>query len=282
MAGDEGLSWKAQLGQVRSRVEEMEERRATEKRLQRERNEQALTVRLKEDTPEALKHRFGEIRQRADRAARKFYPLPHLEKAIAEIGDFGDLVRFYADCIKSFPKVFAPNHKPTFASLLAEIGTLQRGLERQLKQWRDVNTVMEKVTFRAREGGDNAALVAVAKAFSEHAHSVPLSIPGDYFAHEKNDFWVADCEGAALGYVKYWPTEKVVAFALSPDVEVNFNKFVRGILYSFCARGPLSEPMPAVRVRVGYVREVRFFTDIGFVREETMGPSDWIYHRELD
>ncbi len=64
---------------------------------------------------------------------------------------------------------------------------------------------------------------------------------------------------------------------------VNFNKFVRGLLHKFHANKEIfPTPSPAVRVRVGYVRETKFFTDIGFVRSETLGPSDWIYQRGLD
>lgn len=282
MVETEGLSFREQLEQVRGRVLVMEERRTTEKHLQRQRNEQALRVQLKQDTPEALNQQFNEIRRLSDRAARRFYPLKHLEEVLKDIGEFGSLLRFYADCMKQFGKVFTANHKTAIPKLLGELGNLQHGLDRQLGQWRLLQSVIENTTFRARQASDDAALVSTAKAFSERAHNVPLSIPGDYFAHEGEHFSVAECEGAVLGYVKYWPEDKVITLALSPATKVNFSKFVRGLLHKFHTAGILPEEPKAVRIRIGYVREVKFFTDMGFVRAETKGPSDWIYRRELN
>ena len=282
MGSDDALSWKDQLSTVRDRVVKMEQRRETEKRLQQERNEDALRKRLKDDTPEALNAHFNEIRRKFDRAVRKFYPLPHVEGALQEITDFGDLLYFYKDCIPQFGKVFQPNHRTVIKSLLGELGNLQRGLDRQLKQWRQVDEVTAEVTFRAREDADNEPLAAVAKAFSERAHSVPLSIPSDYFGHEKENYWVVDYADDVIGYVKFWPEDKVVTFAIGTIEKVNFNKLVRGVLHKFFTGDVLSEKLSAVRVRVSYVREVRFFTDMGFVRAETRGPSDWIYEREID
>ena len=281
MAENEALSWREQLKGVRNHVIERQEQRATEKRLQRERNETSLGEKLKEDTPEALNHRANEIRKVSDRAARRFYPLPHIEAVLSEIGDFGALLRFYADCMKPFGKLFSQNHRVTITKLLGELGTLQRGLDRQLAQWRSIHDVMQQTSFRPKQSSDDAALVETAKTFSTRAHNVPLSIPGDFYTHETENFWVIDCAGTVLGHIKYWPEDKVITFALSPDVKVNFNKFVRGILHKFYSENAIPESSDAVRVRIGFVREVKFFTDMGFVRGETKGPSDWIYHREL-
>jgi len=281
MAGDEALSWKAALGKVRNRVVTMEERRTREKKLERQRNESSLKEQLASDTAEALSARFADIRKRFDRGVRKFFPLKHIETVRQEIGELCDLLQFYKDCMKQFSKVFTPAHKTTIPNLLREIEDLNRGLDRQIRQWQKVADVTGPTGFRPRESADDAALVEVAKAFSMRAHKVPLSIPGDYFAHEDEDFWVAEAEGNVLGYVKFFPEEKVVTFALVPAVETNFKKFIRAILYRFLAEGPLPEKMDAARVRISYVREVKFFTDMGFVRTEVKGPSDWIYQREI-
>ena len=263
-------SWREQLTGLRERVLDMERRRETEKRLERERNEQSLARRLKEDTPEALAAKFAEIRRRFDREARK------------ELADFGHLLRFYADCMKSFPKVFSPAHKTAITSLLNEMGELDKGLERQLGQWREVKTLMEAVRVRAREPSDDAALVTVAKTFSDHAHKVPLSIPSDYFARETVNFWVVELKGAPIGYVKYAPEDNALNFSIEPGGTVNFSKFIRAVLWKFCSQGPLPRPLASARVRIAYVREVKFFTDMGFVRAEVKGPSDWIYQREIN
>ena len=278
---NDSLSWQQQLKSIRSDVVEREQRRATEKRLMRERNETSLRERLKEDTPEALNTRFNDIRKASDRAARKFYPLPHIEQVLSDLKDYGDLLRFYADCMKQFGKVFTPAHKTTIKKLLGELGNLQRGLDRQLRQWRELQPVIEGAVFRAKTPADDPAVVVAAKTFSDAAHNVPLSIPADFFANEGSNFYVAETEGKVFGYVKYWPEEKVVTLALAPLEGMNFKKLVRGLLHKFHTNGPLDETFEAVRVRIGFVREVKFFTDIGFVRAETKGPSDWIYKRDL-
>jgi hypothetical protein len=281
------LSWRDQLTKVRDHVVEQEKRREIEKRLEQERNEEALGRRLKQDTPEALAARFGDIRRAFDRDARKFYPLPQLEEALQSLTDFGDLIRFYDDCIKQFPKVFTPAHKTGIPAILREMTELQQGLDRQLAQWREVKTALEQVQFRARKPSDDAPLVAVAKSFSDRAHKVGLSLPNDYFSRENTNFWVAELGGKPIGYVKYMAADQALNFAIEPSAggqaseKVNFNKFIRAILWKFCSQGPLPTPLPQARVRVAFVREVKFFTDMGFVRAEVMGPSDWIYQREI-
>jgi hypothetical protein len=276
------LSWRDQLTKVRDRVVEQEKRREIEKRLEQERNEEALGRRLKQDTPEALAARFGDIRRAFDRDARKFYPLPQLEEALKALTDFGDLLRFYNDCMKQFPKVFTPAHKTGIPALLRELAELQQGLDRQLAQWREVKTGLDHVQFRARKSSDDLPLVTVAKTFSDRAHKVGLSLPNDYFSRENTNFWVAEMEGKPIGYVKYMPADQALNFAIEPGDKINFSKFIRALLWKFCSQGPLLQPLPHARVRVAFVREVKFFTDMGFVRAEVKGPSDWIYQREIN
>lgn len=282
MAGGGELSWRDQLTKVRDHVVEREKRREVEKRLERERNEEALSRRLKEDTPEALAARFGEIRRAFDRDARKCYPLPQLEEALAALTNFGDLLRFYNDCMKQFPKVFTPAHKTAIPAQLRELAETQQGLDRQLTQWREVKAALDRVQFRPRKPSDDAPLVAVAKLFSNRAHKVSLSLPNDYFSRENANFWVAELDGKAIGYVKYVPADQALSFAVEPGDKVNFNRFVRALLWKFCTQGPLPQPLPQARVRIAFVREVKFFTDMGFVRAEVKGPSDWIYQREVN
>lgn len=277
----EGLSWRQQLAGVRGTVQEMEKRREVERRLEQERNEQALGKKLKEDTAEALAQRYADIHKRFDHDARKFYPLPLLEAVSQEIQDFTDRLKFYSDCMKSFPKVFTTNHKTGIPVILADLETLRGGLDRQLGQWREIQVALDKVQFRPQQPHDGPALVAAAKSFSDRAHKVPLSIPNDYFARETTNFWVAEAEGKILGHVKFQPADKTLAFAIVPEGAVNFAKFVRGVIYKFLTQGPLAEKPAAVRVNIAFVREVKFFTDLGFVRAETKGPSEWIYQREL-
>ena len=282
MDGGAEPSWRDQLTKVRDHVVEQEKRRQIEKRLEQERNEEALGRRLKQDTPEALAARFAEIRRAFDRDARKCYPLPQLEQALTALTDFGDLLRFYDDCMKQFPKVFTAAHKTSIPVQLRELAEVQQGLDRQLTQWREVKAALDRVQFRPRKPSDDAPLVALAKAFSDRAHKVSLSLPSDYFSRENTNFWVVDLAGKPIGYVKYVPADQALNFAVEPADKVNFNRFIRALLLKFCTQGPLPKPLPFARVRVAFVREVKFFTDMGFVRAEVMGPSDWIYQRELN
>lgn len=281
MANEQGLGWMGQLTKVRDQVVEMEKRRETERKLERERNEQALGKRLKDDTAAALTSRFAEIHKRFDRDARKFYPLPFLESVEKDLNDLNELLVFYEDCMKQFAKVFTPEHKTAIPSLIAQIKDMHVGLERQLGQWREVKTASEPVTFRPRKSGDDPALVAASKSFSDRAHKVALSIPGDFFARESDHFWVAEVAGAVVGYVKFFPGDKTMNFALAPAGTVNFTKFVRAALYKFCVEGPLPQPLTAVRIHVAFGREAKFFTDMGFVRAETKGPAEWVYQRDV-
>ena len=281
MPDDAGLSWKQQLGQVRNRIVEMEKQREVERKLLRERNENALRERLEEDTAESLSDRFSDLRQRFDRAVRKFYPFPDLKEISAEIEELQQVLQFYQGCFEQFGQVFTPAHRTLIPKLLGDIKSLRKSLDRQLKQWQSVSELAESVRFRPRASQDDPALVEKAKAFTEHAHGMPLSIPGDYFAHEKEHFWVAETDEGVLGHVKYFPEDQVIGFALVPHEETNFVKFLRAVLYKFVAEGPLAAKPDAVRVRLSYQREVKFFTDMGFVRTDVRGPSEWIYAREL-
>jgi hypothetical protein len=278
---DSGLSWRDQLARVRQAVLVQEKRREVEKRLEQERNEEALTARLKEDTPEALSQRMSSLRQNFDHAARKLYPLPLLEQMQQDITDMRDQLHFYVDCMKSFPKVFSPAHRQALPALLDDVSGLIKGLDRQIAQWQTVKQALDKTRFRPRVSEDDAKLVAIAKDFSQRAHDVQLSIPGDYFSREGGNFWTADYDGSVLGYVKYWVNDGVVTFAFTTLDEVNYNKLVRALLYRFGAEGPMAKPLPGIRVKITFPKEAKFFSDLGFIRTETKGPSEWIYTREL-
>jgi len=275
------LSWRDQLLGLRNKVVEAEKRRDEDKRLRRERSKEAIQERLKEETPEALNARLSEMRKRFGRAARQFFPLPHLEAFISEVGDFGSNLRFYKECQKEFGDVFSSHFRQTLDRLLRSVGELQRNLDKQLGQWRKVNEIVKKTAFREKTPDDDAGLVEIATTFHAQAHGLPLSLPRDFFAKEKKDFYVADYEGQVYGYVKYWPKENVTTFAITPPLKINLGKLVRGFLCHFYKNAAHGRRFEEARVRLSYAREVRFFTDMGFIRGETHGMSDWTYHREL-
>jgi len=279
MPDDSQLTWKQQLDRLRDRVVELEKQREIRKRVQREQSEKALQKRLKEDTAEVLTARFKTLRERFEHDARKFYPVPWLKQISSELEEFRDLLNFYAEGLRQYPNVFTANHKVTIPRLLREAEDMGKSLQRQLRQWAAVGDFVEDVRFRPRKPQDDPVLVAVAKAFSERAHQMELTIPGDYFAQETENFWTVERAGQILGYIKYSPDLQTISFALADQPNLNYTKFIRGVLHRFYAEGPLPQKPDRIRVRLSYHREVKFYTDLGFVRTEVRGPSDWIYER---
>lgn len=281
------LSWKKQLQHVKSKVLEAEKQREDLKRMQLERSRESLQERLKEDTPEALDGVLAALKKECSRSSREFYATPHLQTALDRLGELGQKLRFYKDCQKDFGKLFTPRLRQTLDKLLRDLGAVQRGVEKQLAQWRAAEQVLSGTLFRPRGPADDGVLVGLAKAFHEAAHGGALSLPKNFFANEKDGFYVADFHEQPYGYVKYWPKEDVITFAVAqpknvePPVKLNFNKFIRGLLHHFARNGPLQKPLDTLRVRISYAREAKFFTEIGFVRSETHGMSDWTYSCSL-
>jgi hypothetical protein len=275
------LSWLKGLSLVRNDVVAMERQREIDRKLQRERNEDALRKRLSTDTVEFLKGRGDAVRQRFDLAVRKFCPLQHVAGALAELDELAGLLQFYLGCIEQFAGVFTPGHKTLMPKLLRELGDLRKSMERQQSQWAATVKPMQNISFVERTAKHDEALVAVARKFSERAHNIPLTMPSNYFAHEHENFWVVLSGEDVLGHLRFDPEDAVLTFALAPTAKVNFNKFVRVILHRFATNGPLPQKLDVVRVRVTYQREVKFYTDMGFVRTEVKGPTNWIYERKI-
>jgi hypothetical protein len=284
MADDHGLSWKDALSKVRRNVVEQENQRELERRLEQERNESDLRERLKVDTAESLNARTQAIRADFDQAVRKFCPIGDLDKVREAQQNLHDLLRFYESCFKRFGQVFSARHKSDIPRLRKELEELRRLLNRQDRQWKAIAEVLEEVSFVPRTPEHDEALLIVARDFSQRAHGIELSIPADYFVHESENFWVVETTEHVLGYVKLVEEDgaRRLVFALSPVGKMNFNKYVRGILYKFATEGPPPEKLSAIRVRVTYQREVKFYTELGFTRTEIKGPSDWIYERPVE
>jgi hypothetical protein len=283
MPRDSGDDWRAQLEKLRGNVEEMERKRAEEERLRLERSRESLQERLRHDTPESLNHQIQDLRKDCDRAARRFYPVEGIEQGQAKVQDFAKRIQFYRECEGQFSDLFTPPVKLAIARCHEEIEKIRWGLDRQLRQWGEIRDVLGNVAFRTRLAGDDKGLVQAAKQFSEAAHGMGLAIPPDFFSTEGAGFHVVAHQEAVLGYIRHWPDQRVVTFAVVPPSKLNFPKFIRGVLYKAYRSGPLAATgSNSVRVRLGMTREVKFFTDLGFVRSETVSVSEWVYERSLD
>ena len=283
MAIDSGQDWRAQLEQLRGSVEEMEQRRAEEERLKLKRNREGLQERLRKDTPETIPQQLQELRKECDRSARRFYPLQAIEEACQMLRDFDKRMQFYKGCEKEFGDLFSPRLKQAISKCQGDIANAMRGLERQLKQWHEIRDVLAEISFRAKKDADDKGLAQVAKDFSQTAHQMGLTIPPDFFAAEDQGFHAVTHQDEIIGHIKYWEGRNVITFALTSPVKLNFPKFVRGVLFKAYREGPLAEKnQTTVRARLTMAKEVRFFTDLGFVRSETVSVSEWVYERPLD
>ncbi len=281
MSKESGLGWLAQLQKVRGVVENMEKQRAEDQRLKLERSREALKERLKHDTPSSLSQEFQDLRKDCDRAARRFYPPDDLQQALNRIADFRKRLEFYKGCYKDFSDLFTPQLTQVIDRSFEDLKAVTSGIERQLSQWTEVQALLQDITFRPKQDADNRPLTQAAKAFSERAHGMGLSMPADFFAGEKEGFFVVAIKDALIGYIKYWEDRQVITFALDPPPKTNFPKFVRGVLHK-AYTGPLAEKkQDSVRVRLSMSREVKFFTDLGFSRKETISVSEWIFERPL-
>lgn len=281
MPNDSGLSWRDQLASIRDDVAQMEQSRAEEERLQLERSRDSLKERLRDDTPDGLRQQLQDIRKNCDRAARHFFPPEALETALRSVLDFEKRMLFYKGCQKEFDDLFTPQIVQTIARCLSDLENTKKGLNRQLGQWRQIQGILGNVGFRAKTEEDDRAVAQSAKTFNEQAHGITLSIPSDFFAGEDEGFHVITYGEDVIGYVKWWADRDVVTLALAPPGKVNFPKFVRGVL-ARAYQGPLADKKQgSVRVRLSMSREVKFFTDLGFVRKETISVSEWIFERPL-
>ena len=281
MALDSGLSWREQLASVREDVEQMAQRREEEERLQLERSRESLKERLSSDTPQSLLQQLQDLRKECDRAARRLFPPEALAAALRGVLDFEKRLLFYKGCQKEFDDLFTPQINQTISRCLSDLENTKKGLNRQIGQWRQLLEVLQDIGFRAKTEEDNRALTQAAKTFSERAHSIALSIPNDFFAGEDEGFHVVTHGESVIGHVKWWDDRGVITFAVSPPDKVNFPKFVRGVLFK-AYQGPLADKkQDGVRLRLSMSREVKFFTDLGFVRKETVSVSEWIFVRPL-
>ena len=275
------MSWREQLASIRDDVEQMAARREEEQRLRLERSRESLKERLQKDTPEGLRKEFQDLRRECDRAARRFFPPDGLQAALDRVLDFEKRMLFYQGCRGEFADLFSTAVIQAIDGRMADIQNVKKGLDRQLGQWREVQEALEDLAFRARTEADDKPLVQAAKSFNERAHSISLSAPADFFAGEGEAFHIVVQAGQVIGYVKYWDDRDVVTLAVYPAVDINFPKFVRGVLYR-AYQGPLADKkQDRARVRLSMSREVKFFTDLGFVRKETVSVNEWIFERPL-
>ena len=284
MAPPDDLSWREQLHQVRNRVTEAEQQRALRRKLDLEKTRDGLRRRLSQDTPAALLSQFNGLRLAYERAVRKLYPPTLLQEQQTNLAEFGEKLRFYRDCRKDHPELFTSEMRQTITRLLKDMGALQRGVDRQLRQWEPVEMILERTIWRPPAGNVGTTLLEICKTYNQFAFEISLSLPADFYAGELENYHLAFYEEEAepYGFVQYVPDGEVIVFAVAPFEEVNFRKLIRGFAYSFYSSARNDTKAKAARVRLTHPAEFKFFSELGFSRAETRSINESVYQWGLD
>jgi len=266
------LSWRDQLSRVREDVVRAERERELRKKMERERSRDALAERLKRDSPEALNARFNELKKTCQQVGQRLYPPDELRQQLTELESLEELLQYFEICKREHGDLFNTAMRQAMVRLRGELADIRKSIDKQLRQWQAVEALLDATDFRPRTDKDDPRLLDIAKAFSLTAHNLALSLPGDYFATESENFYVAKGPDGVYGYVKYWPEANAISLALEPPARVNFKKLLRGFFRRLCTRGPLAGKMDALRVRISDPGEFRFYQGLGFRRTTLASP----------
>lgn len=272
--------WRNQLSQLRQDVQEAEKTRAERKRLEKEKSRDALVEKLKKDTPESIINEFNELKRKCQLAGRKLYPPDDLRKHMDELSRLSDKLKIYDACKDEHKDLFSETMRQTIPRVLGGLKELQASLDKQFKQWEPIEQLLNATNFRARKDEDNAKLVEIAKAFSAEAFGIQLSLPSDYFANEKEGFYVAEATSGVYGYAKY--ETDGFSFSIEPREKINFRKMARGFLSHICSEeGPIGENTQVARIKLGDPREFKFFQELGF-RRDPKAPDGLACYMEMN
>jgi uncharacterized protein YaaR (DUF327 family) len=277
----EAKSFREQLLAIRHQVAEAEEEREQKKREERERTKEKLAEELKQNPPERLSQQLKAIEESYKSVGKRFYPVEAIEECIRELEGFEELVKRYLRYQERYPDIYSESLQRGLKQLKQGIADLRDKIQPQWDQWASVANLLKTTEFRQRQKGDEGRLVEVAKVFHERAHGIDLNIPKSLFAAKRDNFYVAASGDGIFGYFEAFPEEKRVSFGIAPPQGVNFTKLVRGIVHHFCTKGPTSLPKDEVNVRIYSREEVKFYTELGFIRAETLGMSDWMYQKKV-
>lgn len=262
-------------------VEQAEKERELKRQEERERVKEKLADELQQNPPDVLLRQFREIEEYYKSAAKKFYPVEALQECVQKLGGFEKNIERYQSYRPRFSDIYSEALTRALDQLGRELSTFHQMMSPQWEQWQGVDRVLKVMEFRHRHKNDDARLVEIAKDFQQRAHGMHLDIPRSFFAAKGETFYVVLSEGHILGYFENYPGENRISFALSPPKGVNFLKLVRGVVQKFCREGPLPQRLESVNVRIYSRQEVKFYTDLGFMRTGTLGMSDWLYQKKL-
>jgi len=284
MASPDDLTWQQQLDQIRSRVTEAEQQQALRRRLELEKTRDGVRKRLVQDTPPALLGQFSDLRVSYERAVRKLYPPTLLHEQQTSLAEFGEKLRFYRDCQKEHGDLFSSEMRQTITRLLKDMGGLQRGIDRQLRQWEPVEVILERTTWRPPAGNIGTTLLEISKVYNQFAFEISLSLPADFYGGDLENYHLAfyEEETDPYGFVQYVPDGEVIVFAVVPFEDVNFRKLIRGFVYSFYSSAENGISAKAARVRLTHPAEFKFFGELGFSRAETRSINESVYQWGLD
>ena len=277
----EAKSFREQLMAIRPTVEAAAEDREQREREKRERTKDKLVEELKQNPPEQFLQQIRDLEDAYKVTNKRFCPGPAIQDCVQELDRLEEKVKRYTYYLDRFPDIYSESMKRSLKQIPPASAAVRKKIGPQWEQWQSIEELLAKTEFRARKKGDETALVDTAKEFHKRAHGMQLDVPKSLFAAKRDNFFVVAAESTLMGYFESFPDEKRVTFALVPPAGVNFIKFVRGTVHKFCTAGPTELPRDLVNLRLYGREEVKFYTDLGFMRTETLGMSDWLYQRKF-
>ncbi len=278
----ESASWREQLSVVKNKVVEAEKRKALERKLQIQRTKEGIQAKLKEDTPDALERSFREIETGMKAGGRELFPVETMQAAARQMEELNEKVQYYLGVMKDkqFADLFSSAYQQTLRRVDAGIKKLRDRASKQVDEWSKVKLVMDATQFRGKLPEDEPTLIHVAKTFHQKAHGITLNLPSTFFSRRSEGLWVATFQDIPYAYVMETDVEGTLSLAVGEVIGTNFLKLVRGFMHTLATRGPLGK-LETIHVRVTSRDEVKFYTNLNFLRTAVRGMLDWTYSREI-
>jgi len=281
MISDDAKSFRAQLLAIRPQVEEAEKERELNEQEEKDRTRDKLAEELKKIPPDQFFRHLRELEGHYKAANKNFCPMEAIRGCLSQLDEFKEKVDRYQYYRGRFADIFTDSMQRSLDEAGRTMSALRETIDSQWQQWQEVSELVNKVNFRLRTKKDDTDLIEVAKTFHQRAHGIQLDVPKNYYGGKGDQFFVAEVEDKCVGHFEFYPSENRIAFAIITLKGINFIKLVRALVENFCREGPVPSPLDTVNIRLYDRQEVKFYTDLGFMRAETLGMSDWLYQRKL-
>ncbi len=275
-------SWRRQLSAVKETLVEAEKRKALERKLQIQRTKDGVAEKLAEDTPAALDARYHDIETGFKAGGKELFPVEAMQQAAAWLDELEEKTHYYIDIMKDkeFHDLFPDPYPQVLKKIESGCQKLRDRSSKQVQEWSNVKLVMDATQFRRKQPDDEPTLIHIAKTFHKIAHGMRLNLPSSFFSRQNEGLWVVTFQDVPYAYVLETEVEGTVTIAVGEVLGANFLKLVRGFMHKLATEGPLGK-LDTISVRVSTRDEVKFYTNLNFIRTATRGLSDWTYSRQV-